>query len=373
MVIALLLLTILSSVLLLIGFFFNAPKPFLEPSRDVLICAAHSDDCVIMGAEYAYEALTEGRSIYIVYLTCSGDDPETEISKKRQREAISAWKSLGVPVENMTFLDLPQTDIGCPSCQSEPSLSQAHLILVDLVNNLPKDSAIILPAAGESHSDHRMMRKLALKATNGSKRPDLVIYETPEYNNYYSIVHAPSKSLRYVVRVIPLMSRVVSTYKGPCNFVNGGAGLVFQDTPEGLRIKKNLLKTFESQDGNLLIHYFGYPSLYRQILNPLKVMEESSKLYRFNGSQFIGISVDLILTTIASLATFLGWTISQELTMMLSHFSLAIATMIITGGGIVAFSIFRVIKGKTTVETSIITAAVGFGISLGATHMGLTY
>src|SRR5262249_37700654 len=34
----------------------SIPKSFSDLPRHVLICSAHSDDCVIMGAEYAYGA-----------------------------------------------------------------------------------------------------------------------------------------------------------------------------------------------------------------------------------------------------------------------------------------------------------------------------
>ena len=54
----------------------RTPKPLRDPACHVLICVAHSDDCVIIGAEYAYGAIRNGLSVRVAYLTCSGPHPD---------------------------------------------------------------------------------------------------------------------------------------------------------------------------------------------------------------------------------------------------------------------------------------------------------
>src|SRR5262249_18303239 len=87
----------LTGVALICSVRASIPKNFPDPPRHVLICAAHSDDCVIVGAEYAYGAIKNDLSVRVAYLTCSGPNPEAEISRTRTAEALKAWSTLGVP------------------------------------------------------------------------------------------------------------------------------------------------------------------------------------------------------------------------------------------------------------------------------------
>src|SRR5260370_35832010 len=101
----------------------RAPRSFLDLPRDVLICAAHSDDCVIMGAEYCHGAVKSGRSVRIIYLTCSGPHSEADISRTRRAEALAAWSALGVHEENLTFIDLSESPVRGPLSYSDRDLS----------------------------------------------------------------------------------------------------------------------------------------------------------------------------------------------------------------------------------------------------------
>src|SRR5262249_53143664 len=103
----------------------RSPKPFRDPPRPVLICAAHSDDCVIIGAEYASGAVERGLPVKVAYLTCSGPHPDAEISRRRKAEALTAWSSLGVPIENLIFANLPESPVEGPSNYSPHDLGSA--------------------------------------------------------------------------------------------------------------------------------------------------------------------------------------------------------------------------------------------------------
>src|SRR5688572_15985961 len=69
------------------------PKSFVGAPRPVLICVAHSDDCVIAGAEYAKGALAAGLSVQVFYMTCGADTVGSELAAIRRMEAIAAWRS----------------------------------------------------------------------------------------------------------------------------------------------------------------------------------------------------------------------------------------------------------------------------------------
>ena len=77
------------------------PKPLRDPACHVLICVAHSDDCVIIGAEYAYGAIRNGLSVRVAYLTCSSPHPDLrDRPDKRERgtgSMVKAWRSEGKP------------------------------------------------------------------------------------------------------------------------------------------------------------------------------------------------------------------------------------------------------------------------------------
>ena len=247
--------------------YFAKPKQFSAPVRNALICSAHSDDCVIVGAEYAAKGLEYGRQINVVYLTCSATDPLSTIAITRRNEAVQAWQSLGVG--NLTFIDLPESPIEGPPSYDGSHITRASNILLDLIHRLPPVAAIIIPAAGESHIDHQNMRAIALDAIKRSERTDLEALEVPEYNNFLSFIHAPQRTLNTIIRTIPLAHRIVPIYSGPANFVDGEPGSTFRGT---LSIKRKMLTYFKSQDVQLILKYFGYHTLYR--------VSKSTPLYR---------------------------------------------------------------------------------------------
>ena len=255
-----------ASLLLLAFCFFRAsPRPFPFESRHTLICAAHQDDCVIAGAEYALFALEAGKTVRIVYLTCGGPDPLSSIATVRRREALAAWASVGVPSEALRFIDLPESQPEGPAQQSLSQLADAREALVDAIKNeLPKQGTIIVPARGEMHVDHRTLRKLCAEAVTRSQRDDILILESPEYNGFVSFLHGPERALSIVLRFLPLGSRLLKPYFGHTNFVDGGRAYWFENKPGRLQAKRSMLRHFPSQDVKTLLALFGHPALYRE-------------------------------------------------------------------------------------------------------------
>src|SRR5262249_24852332 len=154
----------------------------------------------------------------------SGPDPDAEISRIRRMEALAAWSTLGVPQDNFTFADLPQSPIGEPPRYSDHDVERAKEIFKTLILSLPKDAAVIVPADGESHVDHGTVRKICLEAILDVKREDLIVYESPEYNGFLSVLHCPQRTARTILRNIPLLGRVIKPYTGRSNYVSGPPG-----------------------------------------------------------------------------------------------------------------------------------------------------
>jgi LmbE family N-acetylglucosaminyl deacetylase len=249
-------------------FFRASPRPFPFEPRHTLICAAHQDDCVISGAEYALSAIEAGKTAKIVYLTCGGPDRLSSIAATRRREALAAWSSVGVPAEALRFIDLPASQPEGPARQSPEQLAKARRVLAAVIRDeLQAPAAVIIPARGEIHVDHRNLRRICGDAIADSKRNDVLILESPEYNDFVSFVQGPQRALSFVLRSLPFGSRLLKHYFGHANFVDGGRAYWFK--PGRLQAKKDMLRHFLSQDVKSLLAWFGHPTLYRETTLPL--------------------------------------------------------------------------------------------------------
>src|SRR6476469_2241537 len=86
----------------------SKPRPFEFEPQDTLLCVAHPDDSVIAGAEYAVGEVRAGKGVRIAYLTCGAEAPGSDMAATRRAEARSAWQSLGVAPDRLTFIGLPE-------------------------------------------------------------------------------------------------------------------------------------------------------------------------------------------------------------------------------------------------------------------------
>src|SRR5262245_2836584 len=92
--------------LVLLALYFSRPRLLEQPFRDVLILAAHQDDCVIMAGEYAIESISAGKQVRVVYLTCGDREIGSQRAQTRMQEAIASWREIGVDEGNLEFLGL---------------------------------------------------------------------------------------------------------------------------------------------------------------------------------------------------------------------------------------------------------------------------
>lgn len=353
----------LAVVAVLICAIASTPRTFRDSPRPVLICAAHSDDCVILGAEYAAAAVERGLHVRIVYLTCSSAHPNDEIAQIRRKEAVAAWSALGVGSENLTFIDLAgSASVAGPAAQSPDDIAHATQVLEQLIISLPEGSSLIIPAQGESHVDHRNFREVSLRAKAASKRDDIIVYEAPEYNASLSLLLCTARTVRSVLRFVPFVSRIVEPYAGPVSFVNGGPGFVFRDTPNRLSTKKRLLKYFTSQDGDLLVQHFGYKTPYRRLV-PSRVHEPVNGL-RFTA---FGASCDWSVLAFGILLLTIAYLIGREAAHWATLFSPALPAdklIFLLGGAIGTFYITRWVRGYASLETSMFVLAIALGLSI---------
>lgn len=241
----------------------------LAPSavRDALIVAAHPDDCVIVAGEYGVEAVRGGRSVRVAYVTCGDGEPGTPRAEVRRQEALRAWALAGVDAKNLDFFALPNSPMAGPLASSSAGVAGAATRLAELVRELPADAAVFCPAAGETHVDHRLTRKLTIEAVVGSGRRDLTLFEAAEYNDLYSLYTSPERALAYVLGNLPGLGRFVPNRlkQGRHGFAAGPAGFGLAPDAERLAKKRDMLRAFASEDGELLVRLFGAPDLFRPI------------------------------------------------------------------------------------------------------------
>jgi len=255
----------------------------LAPSavRDALIVAAHPDDCVIVAGEYGVEAVRAGRSVHVAYVTCGDGEPGTPRAEVRRQEALRAWALAGVDAKELHFFALPNSPMAGPLASSSDGIASAAARLAELVRELPADAAVFCPAAGETHVDHRLTRKLTIEAVVGSGRSDLTLFEAAEYNDFYSLYTSPERALGYVASNIPGLARFVPERfkRGRHGFASGAAGFGLSPDAERLAKKHAMLRAFASEDGELLVRLFGVPDLFRPIARDDLAMPEQVRGY----------------------------------------------------------------------------------------------
>jgi len=273
---------------------FHRFRVFEGAIRDGLILAPHPDDCVILAGEYGLEARQAGRSVQIVYLTCGDRASDAARAERRRSEAIEAWGSAGVSAHCLHFLDLPQSNVEGPMRYGPDDVATAVDRVAQAVESLPANSVVFLPADGESHVDHVTLRRIGLQALARVRREDIVVMEAPEYNTYYSLLRSPAKTILYVVQQIPVLGRLVAELDlGPgfAGFASGGPGYVLPPSVARLEKKKDMLRKFKSEDGELLVHYFGHPDRFRRVQDVEAALSRRPTLHLQIGGRHLAPSV----------------------------------------------------------------------------------
>jgi hypothetical protein len=160
---------------------------------------------------------------------------------------------------------------------------------------------VFLPAPGESHVDHRGLRGVALEAWQRSERADLTFLEAPEYNDLLSVVQSPSKAFRVILGGIPLVSRLaVGRPPEWAGFAAGGPYWTLPHSEARLAKRRDLLRAFVSENGELLVHIFGRFERYRPVSSPARgLAEEPPRGYVKLGGLRRGASALLAMAVLA--------------------------------------------------------------------------
>ena len=165
--------------------------------------------------------------------------------------------------------------------------------LEQIIRRSPPDTAVFIPAAGELHTDHRTLRRLALAALAAAGRSDLLVLESPEYNAYVSMTYDPRQAIRHIFSSIPILGRLTprEPRKARAAFACGGASMILAPDAKRLARKEQMLRAYTSEDGDLLVSLFGHPDLYRQIADPEQAQRDSPRGYVQFGFRRVGASV----------------------------------------------------------------------------------
>ena len=284
---------------------FVYPKARNYNARDALILAAHPDDCVIMAGEYGIETLQSGKTVTVVCMTCGDIDANSEYAKTRHSELLLAWSKAKLPSEKIIFIDAPESAMKGPANQDLNCRSRIEKIITNTILNLPISSVIFLPAAGESHIDHRTLRKLAINAVLASNRQDIEVYESPEYSNYFSLVCNPFgvvKNMLHLIRGGRRVARHINVdtlYPHYANFKLGAWRLPF--SAQRLNLKCEMLRSFKSQGGDKMVEYFGRPDVYRRLnVSSESIGDELLSGIELNGMVYSRLTVAFIASLFAS-------------------------------------------------------------------------
>lgn len=310
---------LIAAVVLTSGVLYLLIKPRIWsfPPTNLIVLAAHPDDCVVISGEYALWALAHGMKVDIVYFTSGSDDPASSRAKIRACEAFAAWHSVGVSGTSLHFLGYGQSPMNGACLLGESELDDATDSIKNIVLSAQAGTAIFVPAAGETHVDHRTIRRIGLKAISDSGRKDLLILEAPEYNSSLSLARSPDKVVQYVLKTLPLIWRfggdiLNSAFPG---FICGrDAGYIIDDAAINSK-KKAMLRYFVSEDGGKLVRHFGYLNQFRPVTFPISPQDEKYGIafvrigkYRF-GLSVIGLWFSIYLLTIGFF-----WQIPEKMT-----------------------------------------------------------
>lgn len=280
------------------------PRLLGGPAAPALIFAAHPDDCVILAGAYGIRAREEGQRVRVVYLTCGAEDPDLPRARTRKQEALNAWGMIGVPAEDIVFLDRAEHGVDAAFSWDEDDRAATLSRIEQVLRDLPAGAMVFIPAAGEAHVDHRALRRISLEAWQGSRRGDLRFMEGPEYNAYLSVVQSPSKVWQTMLPGIPGMSRFVdSLHSAWAGFASGQGSWALPPSESLLERRRELLRAFASENGELLVRLFGWYERYRPIKTPERgLAAEPPRGYIQLGDRRRGFSALLALLVLAEVS-----------------------------------------------------------------------
>lgn len=331
------------------------PVIWQSAPTNALVLVAHPDDCVVLAGEYALWVLDHGMKVEIVYFTSGAGDPASPRAKTREGEAVAAWGSVGVPGTNLHFLGYGQSPMNGTCVVSASDLDVATAKIIDIVLTAEPGTAVLVPAAGEIHADHRMIRRIGIKAISDSGRSDLLVLEAPEYNPTLSLVRSPGKVAKYFLKALPLVWRLggdMSNVAFP-GFIRGSRAYIVCGEAINSR-KKAMLRHFVSENGEKLVRHFGFQNQFRPIAFPISTDDEQFGLcYPRFGKYRFGLGVIGLWSGLYLFAIGLCWQIPGQLAAVIPGSKLILPVC----GILTAFLAVASIRARRSAESRLLYAA----------------
>jgi LmbE family N-acetylglucosaminyl deacetylase len=218
--------------------------------EDILIIASHPDDCVAIAGGYAIQTVALGGKVNVLYTT-GGAEGDSEI---RKREAEAAWGVIGIQPDAIHFLPhryftgfIQRPEIEAGTAEIEAWICNLH------------PGTIFVPLFEGGNYQHDVTNFMAVRAAKIAEFTGR-IWESPEYNFYFSLRTTPEKILCALGRAIPFVS---------CRYPPEP---VRSDRVYHLRMKNmerstkcRMLARFKTQNPYQLIARFGFEDRYQAL------------------------------------------------------------------------------------------------------------
>ncbi|OGD13952.1 hypothetical protein A2V47_07920 [Candidatus Atribacteria bacterium RBG_19FT_COMBO_35_14] len=208
-------------------YFLNDVK-LPERSQKVLVFSPHPDDETIACGGYIIESVQRGAEVKIVLVT---DGDKHGLRDLRYSEFKTATSILGVPVDNLIFLNYPD---GKLAQQSQTELEKVFQNQIDIHN----PDIILYPHPSDTHKDHITISKIVEKILEQSPNKKIA---------YKYLVHHPLYPYpkKYAPGLYTLMPIRLITFDG------GWERLMLSEETKNL--KQKALKSYQSQLKNPLL------------------------------------------------------------------------------------------------------------------------
>lgn len=163
----------------------------------ILIVAPHMDD-EVLACGGLIALLPDKHRIHVLYATDGTMSPapvlpgsgvaSSDLGELRRRESVAAMTVLGVPADNLSFLDLPEARLQRYTAELEKRF-------LDLIRRIRPDH-VLVPFRFDRHPDHLAVNKVATDA----RRQGQFRGELSEYFVYHRWRLLPRKDIRRYLR-----------------------------------------------------------------------------------------------------------------------------------------------------------------------------
>jgi len=186
-----------------------------HPDDETLGCGGTVAKRISEGYEVLIVVMTDGKYAFSEVLGINSDPSPEELKQIRREEVKRAVKNLGVPEENIIFLDFEDGKLKENSKEAEEKVTQI------LKENCPAET--YFPYEKDDHTDHR--------ATNRIIRNSIRKLGLPILKYQYSIYQRYS-------RVGPIVDKLLNFFK---------RNMIQVDISEFLSLKEVAMKEFKSE------------------------------------------------------------------------------------------------------------------------------